>query len=146
MDCVGLRTKLHQFLDGDLPSDELESLEAHLARCRKCQLLVEGVREEEHRLRAPELDGAPAGDFVERTVARVRAWQRRRHRDRAIGFGLAAGLVIAIVWPVTRHLREVARVWVVSEVAGKVQRRAGGSSVWQDITAGAAAIGIQRYR
>lgn len=44
MNCQGLLTELTEYLDGALDASSLAELEQHLAKCKKCRIVVNTTR------------------------------------------------------------------------------------------------------
>jgi len=84
------------FVDGELPVEARAALEAHLADCEACRTQAEGERALRERLRAlPPVEARPR---LERAVRWRIARARTRTRRLASWIGLAASLVLAVLW------------------------------------------------
>jgi anti-sigma factor (TIGR02949 family) len=82
-ECEPLRERLSEYLDGALPQDSREALEAHLAACAECREELELLRRVVHAVGA--IPGCPAPDgFAERVVGRVGRVSAAQRRSRAV--------------------------------------------------------------
>ncbi len=97
MNCNDIAMRLDDWLDGDLPAEQLAALEAHAAGCAACAARVTRARDLLDRLRrlpVPE----PDERLFDRAFATAieRDHQRRRWRWLGTGGALAASLVLVI--------------------------------------------------
>jgi cytoskeletal protein CcmA (bactofilin family) len=73
------------YVDGELPSEQLRPLEAHLVRCRRCRELVVALREESDGL----------SDVLQDRVREPRPSLARRAPARGLALGLGPALAVA---------------------------------------------------
>ncbi len=100
MTCGELRTRLHPYVDGELPAGDAAAAEAHAAACPRCAALVRSERELRQLLRRHPRE-APSPELRARLVRRLRR-EARRARLRpwliapaAAAAGLLVGLLLA---------------------------------------------------
>ncbi|MFN3762177.1 MAG: anti-sigma factor family protein [Anaerolineae bacterium] len=94
MECEAALERMMKALDGELPDEEWQALEAHLVACDRCRVRWERLQAAEDVLRHAPILSPPPG-FVGRVMAQV---DRRRARRRAVfgGLALAAGTVLVL--------------------------------------------------
>jgi anti-sigma factor RsiW len=84
------------WVDGELPEEARAAVESHLAGCASCREQATGERALRERLRAlPPVEARPQ---LERVVRWRIARARTRRRRVASWIGLAASLVLAVLW------------------------------------------------
>ncbi len=77
MNCAEFRTRLHPYVDGELPVSETAAADAHGVECRACAELARSEREFRRVLRRQPRDVAPP-ELRARIVGRVRRQARWR--------------------------------------------------------------------
>ncbi|MEZ5317072.1 MAG: anti-sigma factor [Vicinamibacterales bacterium] len=116
-DCRGIRPKLGEFIDDELPGAEMLRVTEHLDHCPSCRLEVESLRDLGDTLRtaafaqeAPEMPGLAAGVVSRDGAERAQSWKSlfaRAVEDwhwAIVGAGSVAGttvstmLVAAVLW------------------------------------------------
>ena len=116
------QAKLDTYLDGELPAEQMRSLDAHLRTCASCAAVVANRVQLKRAVQAAGLRYAPSAEFRQKmmkTVARKSgtgyAW---------LGFswrwamaGVAAVIVVAGMFFVSSEQRQLARESVYSELA-----------------------------
>lgn len=86
-------TRIQDFLDGDLPSEQAVAFRAHLAACPGCAAEAESFRRLIATLEREPLE-IPRPELTERILGHVLPSRVRRRRLAALGLGYAAGLVV----------------------------------------------------
>lgn len=119
MECDRILDWMMMALDGELPDEERQVLEAHLETCDRCRVRWEQLQAAEEVLRQAPLLSPPPG-FVGQVMARV---DRRRARRRAFfgSLALAAGTALVLLvgfLPVLRTLPGWAGFLVVISHSG----------------------------
>jgi len=71
MNCGDVRAKLHAYVDGELPVNEITDVDSHCVECRECAALARAEREFRQLLRRQPREAAPA-ELRARIVSRVR--------------------------------------------------------------------------
>ena len=100
MVCKIARSKLFEYIDGELPEEQCVSLESHLAACLDCRRLVELERTFRERYVEPlRPDAAPdrVRDQMAALLATFRAEPTSRRRLPSLRWGLVAGLALFVV-------------------------------------------------
>jgi anti-sigma factor RsiW len=75
MPCEDTQTKLQEYLDGQLPLEEAQTVEVHLALCAACQGELALLRQVDDALATWPVLEEPA-DFTARVMAQVRATEQ----------------------------------------------------------------------
>ena len=71
MSCGEVRAKLHAYVDGELPVNEITDIDGHCTECRECAALARTEREFRQLLRRQPREAAPP-ELRERIVGRLR--------------------------------------------------------------------------
>jgi mycothiol system anti-sigma-R factor len=77
MMCTEVETRLHPYVDGELPVSETAAIDAHLAGCPECAILARRERDFRTLLRRQPRERAPE-EFRRRLAARIRREARRK--------------------------------------------------------------------
>ena len=95
MDCRDAHSRLHLYVDGELPPADLFDLEAHLVECRSCSAEYEALRAVVDTVRgARPLYDVPHG-AAERSKTMVESHVRRARLRRLVP-AAAAALILAV--------------------------------------------------
>src|SRR5580704_13333817 len=110
--------KLDTYLDGELSSDEMRELDAHLRGCPPCAADVLGRIQMKRAVHSAGMRYRPSPDFRERVRKSIAAKRRRSPIRAWLGVAVAAALVV-IVGFVTLSVRrgEMRRQEGFSELA-----------------------------
>ena len=99
--------QLAAYLDGEMDADEAERFRVRLAESPELRQKLQEMRRVGALVRAwADTAESRAADLVEPTLERVRLAERRRVRHAAVGYALAAVLIVALPW--SRHAPELA--------------------------------------
>ncbi len=105
MNCAEFRTRLHPYVDGELPVSETAAADAHGVACRACAELARSEREFRQVLRRQPREVAP-DELRARIVSRVRRQARWRSMPGRLFTpalaAAAAALLVAVVMPLAR--------------------------------------------
>lgn len=80
--CFGLRERLEEYLDGELPPAMVAAVEAHLAACEKCRALVQRERALLQRIRT-SLQSTSVPSWLEARVSAAIAFTATVEREEA---------------------------------------------------------------
>ena len=94
MDCEQCDAVLQDYLDRALDDDRCRQVEAHAARCARCERILDGYR---RMLDAASHMPAPPADMVDRIVHTVDATPRPKRRRRRRWVWVAAAVVLLLV-------------------------------------------------
>lgn len=72
LDCDAVMRQVWDFLDGELPPERMQALEAHIAMCERCGGHVKFERSFKAALRAAREDGADSTELGARVLAALR--------------------------------------------------------------------------
>jgi mycothiol system anti-sigma-R factor len=105
MNCADVRAKLHAYVDGELPVNEITALDAHCMECERCVASVRDERALRSLLRRQPRETAPP-----ELRARIRQRLRREQRVAAArpwvfvsAAAAAAAIVVGVLLPTTRE-------------------------------------------
>ena len=101
MKCNDIKTVIDEYLDDELPSNELKLVDDHINSCDTCRQLIEDARHVQHMLNDLPLE-EPAPGFEQRLFAAVRRQypQPSQHHFKA-GFATAVAASLAIWFAVS---------------------------------------------
>ena len=99
MDCRHVNEQLGPYLDGELPPDVREALEAHLSTCDTCRAELESLRQLASSLAKPTAEAAPKAlwDTIERRLDHARVVPLRKPKVLRFRRPLTLAASVAIV-------------------------------------------------
>jgi len=118
MNCGDVRAKLHAYVDGELPVNEITDVDSHCVECRECAALARAEREFRQLLRRQPREAAPA-ELRARIVSRVR-------RESVVALGrpwLLAPIAAAVAAVVVMVLLPAHPSWPSSSTSTSPTRR-----------------------
>lgn len=128
MNCAEFRTRLHPYVDGELPVSETAAADAHGVECRACAELARSEREFRRVLRRQPRDVAPP-ELRARIVGRVRRQARWRSVPGRLAApalaAAAAAVLVAVLLPLARPAPSLVSALVDKHIAyAQVERPA----------------------
>jgi anti-sigma factor RsiW len=115
MDCILVRRELSDYIDGELPEDERQAIEAHLAACEACRAACALLQDVDDAMATWPVLAEPQGLAARvmqeirasesRTMPHVRAqlWEYLRPRWQDTLLALALALTVAVLFLSARY-------------------------------------------
>ena len=99
--------RVSEYLDGELPVDQLQEVERHLAQCHHCKTIYQTMLEMQHRLSHEPLRFSAPSVLRKRIVKQIRGEAATKVRDRFLipWWGTAMAMAFAAVFAVALTLQ-----------------------------------------
>jgi anti-sigma factor RsiW len=111
------RSQLDTYLDGELPTDQMRTLDAHLRSCPACAADALARVQFKRAIKTAGARFAPSAEFRERIQKRIAAKPRRSWRFSFALAGVFAALVVAGLLTVYQQRQNLRQQQLYSEIA-----------------------------